>query len=167
MAKMIGTGDGIAIVARSQREGADHPVRTSFRLSKDVKQAMQVRITQDGYGLRGKSRWITTAVTEFLGHDTWVGLPSSSVGLAVTPWKRIVIDKEMAYKEKDTVPDAINVTKDLWIMLWRSAMGAALYGAELDDPVYLEISVAAIIRAAITWKLGEFSSNQSAPPWRA
>ncbi len=33
--------------------------------------------------------------------------------------------------------------------VWRASVDAALYGAELNDPVHIQISIAAVIRAAI------------------
>lgn len=50
---------------------ADGYNRTTFRLSKAAKHAMDIRVAQDGYGLRGKSRWIMDAVNEILDPKTW------------------------------------------------------------------------------------------------
>ena len=53
------------------------------------------------------------------------------------------------------VKDAINIGEEMRIQLCKAAIEAALYGASLDEPVYLEITIASIIRAAIMWKIGQ------------
>jgi hypothetical protein len=123
--------------------------RTTFRLSPAAKYAMDIRVAQDGYGLRGKSRWIMDAVNEFLNSKTWVksGIANPHI------WKRIVIDTEL--QRETMVKDAINLTDEMRIHLWRAAIDAALYGAESEEPVYLEISIASVIRAAVMWKLSQ------------
>lgn len=132
----------------------EETVRTSFRVSKRVKHAVSVRVVADGYGMRGKSRWITVAINEFLNPSVWQKFQvSASEGAA--PWKRIIIDNEMIMKDASTIPEAVHIEKELWVRLWRAALDAVIYGSELDAPVYLELSVASVIRAAIMWKLEE------------
>ncbi|MCD6039728.1 MAG: hypothetical protein K0S27_1128 [Gammaproteobacteria bacterium] len=41
-------------------------VMTSIKLQKSLHYKMQQRIISDGYGMRGKSRWIVEAITSFL-----------------------------------------------------------------------------------------------------
>lgn len=114
--------------------------RMAYRLSKVAKQALEVRMTQEGYGLRGKSRWTQEAIEAFTAQTPGI-------------WQRIVIDTEQ-YSEPLS-PDAVNLTDELRVKLWRASIDAALYGSELDEPVYLEISIASVIRAAIMWRLGK------------
>ncbi len=123
--------------------------RTTFRLSKAAKHAMDIRVIQDGYGLRGKSRWIMDAANEFLDTKTWArpGLENPQI------WKRIVLDTE--FQREPMLKDAINITNEMRVRLWRAAIDAVLYGAELEEPVYLEVSIASVIRAAVMWKLGQ------------
>lgn len=123
--------------------------RTTYRISPHAKQAMNVRLTQDGYGLRGKSRWIRDVITTFLAKETWGSLAQEEGGI----WKRIVVDTEA--RREVLIKDAINVDENLRITLWHASIDAALYGAKLEEPVYLEISISSIIRAAIMWKLGQ------------
>lgn len=123
--------------------------RTTYRISPQAKQAMNVRLTQDGYGLRGKSRWIGDVINAFLSKETWGSLAQEDGGI----WKRIVVDIEA--RKETLVKDAINVDESLRIRLWHASIDAALYGAKLEEPVYLEISISSIIRAAIMWKLGQ------------
>lgn len=125
--------------------------RTTYRISPQAKQAMNVRLTQDGYGLRGKSRWIGDVIKAFLSKETWGSLAQEEGGI----WKRIVVDTEA--RRETLIKDAINVDESLRVTLWHASIEAALYGARLEDPVYLEISISSIIRAAIMWKLGQES----------
>lgn len=39
---------------------------TSVRLTHDLKMRLQTRVIEDNYGMRGRSRWIEEAITEFL-----------------------------------------------------------------------------------------------------
>lgn len=41
-------------------------IMTSIKLQKKLHQRLQQRIISDGYGMRGKSRWITEAIESFL-----------------------------------------------------------------------------------------------------
>ena len=125
--------------------------RTTFRLSSPAKQEMTVQIAQGGYGMRGKSKWLADTVDEFLDPSTW-RLDVANIG-PINSWKRIVLDTEML-KEK-LVIDAVNLDEGIRIKLWRSAIDAAIYGSELNEPVYLDISTASVIRAAIMWKISK------------
>ena len=64
-----------------------------------------------------------------------------------------MLDTEL--QRERMLKDAINLTDEMRVRLWRAAIDAVLYGAELEEPVYLEISIASVIRAAVMWKLGQ------------
>lgn len=44
----------------------ENKVMTSIKLQKTLHQRLQERIIADGYGMRGKSRWINEAIASFL-----------------------------------------------------------------------------------------------------
>lgn len=127
--------------------------RTTFRLSPEARKAMLVAMVEQGYTLKNKSKWVQDAIEMFLAPETW---QLGSIGNLET-WKRIVIDtalqREAMRQEVVMIPGALRRR------VWRAAVDAALYGAELDDPVHIEISIAAVIRAAIIWRI---SSAQTA-----
>lgn len=125
--------------------------RTTFRLSKEAKRQMNIQIVQDGYGMRGKSQWVTETILEFIDSKTWT--LNVQEAEPINSWKRIVIDTELL-REK-LVVDAVNLEDSTRIHLWRSTIDVAIYGSEMDDPEYLDISSASIIRAAIMWKLSK------------
>ena len=123
--------------------------RTVFGLSPSVKKAMDMRIVEDGYGLRGKSRWIKDAVEEFLDPKTWGEM-------APDAWKRIALDIELLRGE--TIKEGVDLDPKFRLKAWRSALEAMIYGLDQEDPIYVELSVPSILRAAITWKTST-SSN--------
>ncbi len=123
--------------------------RTTFRLSAEAKRQMSIRIMEDGYGMRGKSNWVSDTLRVFIDPETWMlNVKNDS---PIEGWKRIVIDTEIL-REK-LVVDAVNLTNEIRRILWRSAIEAAIYGSEMDEPEYLDISSASVIRAAIMWRL--------------
>jgi hypothetical protein len=123
--------------------------RTTFRIFKYAKKAMDMRVIQDGYGFRGKSRWIMDITNEFIDPKTWDNLSIENTKI----WQRIVIDTEL--QKENMVKDAINISEEMRIQLCKASIEAALYGASLEEPIYLEITIASIIRAAIMWKIGQ------------
>jgi hypothetical protein len=151
--KILGTpnlSQDAFIVGLSEAKGEINN-RTTIRLSKQEKQAMDMRVIQDGYGMRGKSRWIMNVVSEFLDPETWdiPGLDGSKI------WQRIVVDTEL--QREVMVKDAVNIGEEMRKKLWRAAIDSALYGATLDEPVYLEVTIASVIRAAVMWKIGQLA----------
>jgi hypothetical protein len=122
--------------------------RTTVRLPAGTRQEMMQAMASASYGLRQKSDWVCDAAREFLADETWTRLKLSD-----DAWKRLVVDTECVRAAKNVV-ETVQVPDDLRIRLWRASIDAALWGAEQDDPVYLEISVASVIRSAILWKLG-------------
>lgn len=132
--------------SRVGRAGDTH--RTTVRLPSGTRQEMMQAMAADNYGLRQKSDWVCDAAREFLADDTW-----TQYKLSVDAWKRLVVDTECVRAAKNVV-ETVQVPDDLRVRLWRASIEAALWGAEQDDPVYLEISVASVLRSAILWKLG-------------
>ena len=137
------------ILKKINKEDKKIKNRTTFRLSAEAKRLMSIRIMEDGYGMRGKSIWVTETLHEFLDPKTWELKVNQDPPLG--SWKRIVIDTELL-REK-LVVDAVNLTDDVRCSLWKSAIDVAIYGSEMDEPEYLDISSASVIRAAIMWKL--------------
>ena len=134
------------IFARVGRAGDTH--RTTVRLPAGTRQEMMQAMAAENYGLREKSQWVCDAAREFLADETWTRRK-----LSTDAWKRLVVDTECVRAGKHVV-ETIQVPGDLRVSLWRASIDAALWGADQEDPVYLEISVASVLRAAVLWKLG-------------
>lgn len=139
------------LLKKINKEGKTGKNRTTFRLSAEAKRQMSIRIMEEGYGMRGKSNWVSDTLIAFIDPETWVLNVKNDA--PIEGWKRIVIDTELL-KEK-LVVDAVNLTDDVRRILWRSAIEAAIYGSEMDEPEYLDISSASVIRAAIMWRLSD------------
>lgn len=122
--------------------------RTSVRLPAGTRQEMMYAMAVGNYGLRQKSQWVGDVAREFLADETW-----TAQRLSTDAWKRLVVDTECV-RASQHVLEMIQVREDLRVQLWRASIDAALWGAAQEDPVYLEISVASVLRAAILWKLG-------------
>lgn len=54
-------------------EGREDVRRVSIRLSQRLKNRLPTCVTEDGYGLRGKSQWVAEAVTSLLLREGWEG----------------------------------------------------------------------------------------------
>ncbi len=104
-------------------------------------------MAKGGYGLREKSRWILDTVEHFLDQSCWdkQGLPDL--------WKRLIVDNECV-RLQSYVTETVLLPQGVRIRVWRASIDAALYGAQLEEPVYLEISIAAVLRAAVLFRLG-------------
>jgi len=50
------------------------PIMTSVKLQKNLHFKMQQRIISDGYGMRGKSKWIVEAIESFLTFSDYPAL---------------------------------------------------------------------------------------------
>lgn len=157
MAKKIGLDNKnlhkVDLLKKINKEEKAIKNRTTFRLSAQAKRQMSIRIMEDGYGMRGKSDWVSDTLKLFINPETWVlDVKGES---PIEGWKRIVIDTELL-REK-LVVDAVNLTEDIRRMLWQSSIDAAIYGSKMDEPEYLDISSASVIRAAIMWRLSKES----------
>ncbi len=68
---------------------------TSIRLPLDLEKRMLSTIVSDGYGLRGKSKWMQEAISDFLkipNFEEYVDIASEMTGLSKTISLRINLD---------------------------------------------------------------------------
>jgi hypothetical protein len=49
-------------------------VKLSFGLPEELHKELQQKVIDDGYGMRGKSKWIGEAISQFLNFDTFIDL---------------------------------------------------------------------------------------------
>lgn len=64
----------------------------TFKIPKAMQAKLQLQVIQDDYGMRGKSRWITEAIQEFLAlpdYPTMVDIASDMEQLKVTTSVRL------------------------------------------------------------------------------
>lgn len=136
-------------VVRVKRTGAPSPKRGSaptltVRMPPEMKRQLSHQVIEDGYGMRGKSRWVSEALEGFLRDRSW---PTQ------------VLDGEMGVGSQDADKDVYAITAVL-----REQLGDALNTLrshvqnEVMDGTYPkhmapDVSVSAIVRGAIAWRL--------------
>jgi len=113
----------------------------TYRLPEGMKDAMLERIIQDKYGLRGKSRWVSEALEEFLKDRSW---------------KDQVLDVDMVKNNNDK--DVIYLEPELRELLKDKTLAVYDYARDLNSGRQehvetLNVSDASVIRAAINWRL--------------
>lgn len=114
----------------------------SFRLPAQLKQDLALRTLSDGYGMRGKSKWVSEAILEFLKDPSW---------------QSQVIDADMADGNDDQ--EVIQVDLEVKEALSQAVLNAEAYWRNeikerirMDREEDVNVSVAAIVRAAILWR---------------
>ncbi len=104
--------------------------RTTVRLPHGVRQEMLKRIVQEGYGLRGKSKWIAEAIDELLALPNFIDY--------------VLIANEMSLL---TEPEVIQLPISL-----RERIDMATINVRRDHPL-LEGVQSCIIRSSIMQKI--------------
>lgn len=140
--------------------GDSDTIRTTFKIDRAAKKKMDSRVKMDGYGPRGKSRWIIDAAFDLIDENSsWensvVADYEESKGVVPHPWKAIIVDTEIYGGDHDLVKEGVTLPRDIRTQLWRYAVDAMQYAAYLDDPAYgeLSMSVGSVLRAGVTWRL--------------
>lgn len=126
-------------------------VRAGFQLDKATKAHVDNIIVNAGYGLKGKQRWYRETLQGFLDPATWhvdrAGNPEQ-----YKPWLRVIVDTTfMQSRSGERVNEYMALSKEQWTQAWWTALRAAEYGARMDDPIYLELAVRHVLRAAVIW----------------
>jgi hypothetical protein len=68
-------------------------IKTTLVMPEEMKKELRLRVVQDGYGLRGKSKWVSEAITKFLELDSFHDFVEISEGLnKLTDPDTMVID---------------------------------------------------------------------------
>lgn len=126
---------------KSVRAPEKKPV--TYRLPMRMKSALHAAVVRDGYGLKGKSRWVAEAVVDFLQDRSW---------------RDQVLDVDMVKgnDEKDVVFVDADI-KDAVLAATRQVVAYAAemraQGRRLENLDTLVVTQAAVMRAAIIWRL--------------
>lgn len=128
--------------ATQKKSGTESREKLSFRLPSRLKQDLAVRVVYDGYGFRGKSRWVGEALEGFLADPSW---------------KAQVIDGDMAGGNDEL--DVVHFHPNQMRNLTKATKEAETYwrkeieeGARYDQMDNVSVSMASIVRAAIVWR---------------
>lgn len=104
--------------------------KTTYKIPHDLKIEMLTAVTRDGYGLKGKSKWIKTAIQALLEDDP--ELKTVGIGDALT---------------KNNSVDVVNLPKDI-----KDQLMDGIYTLRRRDPLWEGVQ-GALIRAAIKHQL--------------
>jgi hypothetical protein len=102
------------------------------------------------FGMKGKSKWVSQAVREFLDESSW----GCSQAINARPWLRVISDTvaSMGFNIKK---DKIDLDIDLRAPSWHASMDSAVLAASEPDPVYIDATIGNTVTAAIIWKLSK------------
>ena len=124
------------------RKESQDVLRTPFRISPDIKKALTMELVRSGYGIKGKSRWITEAVQLMLDDPRYT---SSNIYYA-----QIL---EFAHMRNANAADSVNLPYPVWVHAWHAMLDAMKYGAALTPPEYVEVTISDILHIAILNRL--------------
>jgi len=69
---------------------ASKKTRVAVLLPTKMRAEMLECVLRDGYGMRGKSRWIAEAVVDLLAHREWLAMAETGEGLVLSPAHEVV-----------------------------------------------------------------------------
>ncbi|MEJ1388355.1 MAG: hypothetical protein RPU12_10630 [Candidatus Sedimenticola sp. (ex Thyasira tokunagai)] len=138
--------------------GREKNIPTTFRLIGKLKIKMQKDVIDQGYGLKGKSRWGRDAIHGFLNDPSWKDqlLDTEMIGGHE--------EKDVFYLTKDDRDDLITATNEVLAY----AIEMTQRGIRQESIGELKITATSIIRAAINWqvfdlKMIKVPSNKELP----
>lgn len=127
-------------------------VRVQFRTPHSLHRALSVAIVEDGYGPRGRSRWVGEAMERMLNDPVHQDV--------VTPHGQIIRHAaykaqalEMAGYDEPMVKDVVILPRNTWRKAWHAMVKTMLYGDQLIPPEHPEITVGDVIRVSILYRL--------------
>ena len=120
-------------MARTAPQPATDPSRrTSVAMPDKMRLALRHATVEEGYGLRGKSRWVSEALDEFLL------LPEEK-------WVEMVAESDVPLD--NTVNEYMSVDAAVWRRLQDSVLRLRHHEPTVQGPL------GAIVRTAITWRI--------------
>lgn len=127
-----------------KREGPQKNLRTPFRITPELKKALTLRLLDDGYGIKGKSRWVAEAIQAMIDDPRY----------AVTNIYKAQI-LELAHSRQINSSDIVNLPYPLWVNAWHAMLDTMKYGATLEPPEYVEVTISDVLHIAIMNRLSE------------
>lgn len=107
--------------------------RVTIRIPKEMHSLLSIATVESGYGLKGKSRWVRDQIEKLYDYDGRY---------------QFILDS-MIMTNSEGVSDTIILSEELRIMCWQLAIDTAIYGSRKDEPLYLEVYISHVLRAAI------------------
>jgi hypothetical protein len=142
--KRLGTpGQGDLLhLKETRRDDPNNNLRTSFRITPELKKALTLRLLDEGYGIKGKSRWITEAIQSMIADPRYT---------ATNIYKAQIL--ELARTRQPDASDVANLPHPVWIHAWHAMLDTMKYGATLDPPEYAEVTLSDVLHTAILNRL--------------
>lgn len=143
--KRLGTpGQSGLLESKEAKRGLQRDtLRTPFRITLELKKALTLRLLDEGYGIKGKSRWVSEAI------QTMVDDPRYTT---TNIYKAQIL--EIAHMHQPNASDVANLPYPVWIHAWHAMVDTMKYGATLDPPEYAEVTLSDVLHIAILNRLG-------------
>lgn len=138
-----GQGD-LIIPGELKHGGHQNNLRTPFRITLELKKALTLRLLNEGYGIKGKSRWVTEAVQSMVDDPRYA---------TTNIYKAQIL--ELAYSRQVNASDVANLPYPVWVHSWHAMLDTMKYGASLDPPEYVEVTISDILHIAILNRLSQ------------
>lgn len=107
--------------------------RVTIKIPKEMHNQLALITVESGYGLRGKSRWVRDQIEQLYEYDGRY---------------QFILDS-MIMSNSEGMSDTITLSEELRVICWQLAIDTAIYGSKKDEPLYLEVYISHVIRAAI------------------
>ena len=124
------------------RRESSEVLRTPFRITPDLKKALTMELVNSGYGIKGKSRWVSEAVQSMLDDPRY---DTSNIYYA-----QIL---EFAHTRQANAADSVNLPYPVWVHAWHAMLDTMKYGAALTPPEYVEVTISDVLHIAILNRL--------------
>ena len=127
-----------------KREGPQDSLRTPFRITPELKKALTLRLLDEGYGIKGKSRWVAEAIQSMVDDPRYA---------ATNIYKAQIL--ELAHSRQLNASDVANLPYPVWVHAWHAMLDTMKYGSTLEPPEYVEVTLSDVLHIAILNRLSK------------
>jgi hypothetical protein len=142
MKKLGALGQGELLRIDEIKREDTNVVRTPFRITLELKRSLTLRLLDEGYGIKGKSRWIVEAVQLIIEDHRY---KSTNI------YKAQIL--EFASTRQANGSDSVNLPYTTWVHAWHAMLDTMKYGASLEPPEFVEVTVSDVLHIAILNRL--------------
>lgn len=116
--------------------------RTPFRITPELKKVLTLELINSGYGIKGKSRWVTEAIQAMLDDPRYTTRKI---------YHAQILEYVHTHNEKSA--DSVNLPYPVWVQAWHAMLDTMRYGASLTPPEYAEVTISSVLHIAILNRL--------------
>lgn len=139
----VGQGD-LLVQGELKREGPPNSLRTPFRITLELKKALTLRLLDESYGIKGKSRWVTEAIQTMIADPRYQ---------ETNIYKAQIL--ELAHSRQLNASDVVNLPYSVWVHAWHGMLDTMKYGSTLQPPEYVEVTISDVLHIAILNRLSQ------------